>query len=299
MTAVVCHTTAPGWLAARLTGIGASEIASVLGESPWKSALELWGEKTGSIASADLSGSEAVEWGHRLEPVILVAYAERSGRAAAPSGELLRCEQHPWALVTLDGVTSDGEASWPLEIKAVGAARGDEWADGPPAHYRLQLQHQMLVTGAQRATIAALIGGQKLVWADVARDEQTIRRIVYHGERFWRLVEAGTPPEPDGSESAKRALLRLSPQDDGSTIALPGDLIDVLDELEEIKSVLSKLEAAKLEHENRLRAALGAATRGVLADGRAVSWKSQTMPERVLRASTTRVLRIHKAKESK
>ena len=64
----------------------------------------------------------------------------------------------------------------------------------------------MLVTGAPKATIACLLGGQRLVWCDVERDEETIRRIIYHGERFWRAVQERTPPAPDGTESAKRAL---------------------------------------------------------------------------------------------
>ena len=32
----------PEWLAFRMTGIGASEVGSVLGVNPWKSAVDVW-----------------------------------------------------------------------------------------------------------------------------------------------------------------------------------------------------------------------------------------------------------------
>ena len=36
------------------------------GERPYKSIVELWGEKTGAVVPDDLKGNEAVEWGHLL-----------------------------------------------------------------------------------------------------------------------------------------------------------------------------------------------------------------------------------------
>jgi putative phage-type endonuclease len=282
----------PRWHTARSRGIGASEIAAVLGESPFQSALELWSVKTGAIPQRDLSGVEAVEWGHRLEPVIIDAYRDRTGRTARADGRTLRSLEHQWALCTLDGWTAgDSGDEHPLEIKAVGLARSEEWEEGPPEHYRLQLQHQMLVTGARVATIAALIGGQRLVWCDVERDETTIRKIAHQGERFWRLVESRTPPEVDGSESSRRALAALYPTDDGETIVLDGGAIDAFDELEEIARLEKELEGRKRLAENTVKAALGNATRGVLMNGAEFTWKTQSMPERVLAASSYRVLR--------
>lgn len=39
----------PEWLAYRRTGIGASEVGSVLGVCPWKSPVDVWLEKMGRV----------------------------------------------------------------------------------------------------------------------------------------------------------------------------------------------------------------------------------------------------------
>ena len=286
------------WLAHRASGIGASEIAQVLGESPFGSALSLYAQKIDAY-DRDLSDSEPVYWGQRLEGVILEAYSERTGRPTRRAGQLLRSTAHPWALCTLDGETSlpaEPDAWWPLEIKNSSSFHADAWENGPPAHYYLQIQQQMLVTGAEKATIAALLGGQRMVWADVPRDETTIRRIIYHGERFWSRVQGREPPAPDGTEESKRALASLYPDGSG-IVVMPGSALDAADRLESVKAELKALESEKTLIENTVRAAIGPAEVGMLLDGRSFSWKLQHRRETVMAASSFRVLRLHQSKK--
>jgi len=284
------------WLAHRDSGIGASEIAAVLGESPFCSAIELYANKTGRYRR-DLSDVEAVYWGNKLETPILEAYWERTGRQTRKAGILLRSTEHPWALCTLDGETWQTAANdaWPIEIKNVSGFKADEWVDGPPLHYFLQVQQQMLVTGAEKATIAALIGGQRMVWADVPRDETTIRRIVYQGKHFWERIQARDMPAPDGSEGAKRALAALFPQGSG-VVVLPATALDAADRLESLKAERKRIADEIEVIENTVRAAIGDAETGAMTDGRSFSWKVQSRKECVMPASTFRVLRLHQSK---
>jgi predicted phage-related endonuclease len=134
-----------------------------------------------------------------------------------------------------------------------------------------------------------------MVWADVPRDEDTIRRIVYHGRHFWERVQARDVPAPDGTDGSRKALQALYPQGSG-TIVLPGTAIDVIDELEDVRATIKALEARKDLIENNLRAALGDAKVGVLNDGRSVSWKLQSRRECVMPATSFRVLRLHRSK---
>ncbi len=293
---VICDVSGrDAWLAERAQGIGASEIAAVLGESPWQSPVELYAEKIGSY-SRDLSDSEPVFWGLRLEASIIEAYAERTRRHTRKAGLLLRSIEHPWALCTLDGETwTDGAEPWPFEVKNVSSFKGDEWVDGPPEHYRLQVMQQMLVTGAQKATIAALLGGQRMVWCDVHRDDITIRRIIHHGSRFWERVQRRDMPNPDGSEGTRKALQALYPDGKG-TVALPATALDAADELELVREKLRDLEARKGTIENTVRAALGDAEMGILPDGRHFSWKLQHRKAATIAASSFRVLRLHKSR---
>lgn len=285
------------WLRMRRTGIGASEIASVLGESPWMSPLELYADKIGKY-ERDLSDSEPVYWGQKLEAPIIEAYAERTGRGTRKAGLLLRSSVHPWAMCTLDGETwepeSEGDA-WPFEVKNTSSFKADEWENGPPEHYYLQVQHQLLVTGAQKGTIAALIGGQRMVWSDVPRDEQAIRKIVYHGSRFWERVMRRDMPTPDGTEGARRALQALFPDGSG-TVVLPHSAIDAADELERLKAEIKERQRHVDQIENTIRAAIGDAEVGMMTDRRSFSWKLQHRKECVVKASSFRVLRLHQPK---
>jgi putative phage-type endonuclease len=295
------------WLQLRRSGIGASEIAAVLGESPWLSATELYAIKIGeSEGNPDLEDTEYVYWGNQLEPAIIAGYQHRTGRPVKQAGVLLRSEEHPWAMCTLDAETGlpNEEPSWPFEVKNIGAHKVHEWEEGPPRHYQIQLQQQMLVTGAEKATAAALVGGQRLIWCDVPRDEVEIRRIIRAGEIFWNeCVVAGVCPKPDGSDSASRALAALyrerpSPE---AFVALPGAMLDLDIDLCRIKAELKALEAREKLIENLIKAEIGGAGAeyGMLPSGSSYSWKHQTRKTFTVAESTFRVLRRHASKQEK
>lgn len=284
------------WLRHRQVGIGASEIASVLGESPFASAIELYATKIEKCAR-DLSDVESVYWGNKLEASIIEAYSERTGRRTRKAGQLLQSVEHPWAICTLDGETwQAANDPWPLEVKNVGGFKADEWVDGPPEHYRLQIMQQMLVTGAQKATAVALLGGQRMVWADVPRDEETIRKIIYHGSRFWERIQKRDVPAPDGTDGARRALAALYPTGSG-VVVLPATAADAADEIERLKAERKAI-ADRLDLlENTVRAAIADREVGVLPDGRSFSHKLQSRKECVVPASSFRVLRLHQPKK--
>lgn len=283
------------WLDRRADGIGASEIAAVLGESPWMSPLALYAAKIGAY-ERDLSDSEPVYWGQKLEAPIIEAYSERTGRRTRKAGLLLRSLQHPWALCTLDGETSaDGVTWWPLEVKNTSSFKAEDWENGPPPHYYLQTQQQILVTGSSKATICALIGGQRMVWCDVPRDEATIRKIVYHGSRFWERVVSRDVPMPDGSRSSRDALAALYPEGKG-VVVLPATAGDAADEIEAMKEQRRELDRRIELAENVVKASLGEAEIGALPDGRSFSWKLQHRKECVMKATSFRVLRLHQPK---
>ena len=56
------------WLDVRKTGIGGSDVAAVLGISPWKSPLDVFLDKTGK--SAPEPENDAMYWGTRLETLV-------------------------------------------------------------------------------------------------------------------------------------------------------------------------------------------------------------------------------------
>lgn len=266
------------WLAARNTGIGASEIAVLLGENDWDSPLGMWLKKTGQ-ASNDSESSEPMQWGLLLESAIIAETARRAGvvvRRSKP--RLLRSKLHQWALATCDAMTADLE---PIEVKAISHGfDAEDWEGTIPRKYFLQCQQQMLVTGAKRCLFGALLWGSRLVWDWIERDEAVIAKIIAAGESFWASVEALDPPESTGHPGTRKLLGQLA------TVDEPVELFE-----SEIARELQELEAAKLEHaesaesekqaKRRLAAAqdaiallLGDRTSGLTASGWSFRWKT-------------------------
>jgi putative phage-type endonuclease len=293
------------WLAVRGSGIGASEIGAVLGLpgiAHRSSPLKVYCEKTGAVEPNDLSDVEAIEWGHTMEPVIAERYAARTGRPALTgrSGryQVLRSKEHPWATCSLDFWTrADAMAPFhPLEIKKVSAFLAEDWLNGTPDYYHAQVQQQILVTGAAMATSACCIGGSRLAWCDVPRDEEMIRKIIYHGSRMWQRIQDRDPPEPDGSEATRKTLHRLFDQDDGSTVVLPAVLEPTVYEWRDVKAQIKALEEREKLLANQIKATLGDAQQGVFPAGGRVSWKTQQVREHTVKAGTKRPLLFHPPK---
>lgn len=297
---LVCDSTnRDEWLALRTTGLGASDLPSLLG-CGFLTPAEVYANKRGYDIPASLDDNERVRWGNVMEPITISEYAKPyySGREAVHNGFMFRSKEHPWALATLDALTVHPEhGTIPLEVKGLDAFRAETWQDGPPERVYLQVQHQMLVTGAPCATVACTIGGNRLVWADVERDENAIARIVITGSRFWDLVQAGEMPPPDDSAEWARVFAVVHP-DGGGTVELHPALRTFAEELEAAKAEIKRLESTEQRLKNEIIAAIGTASEARFDDGSGFTFRAQSRAEHTVKASTFRVLRAS-AKPSK
>ncbi len=283
---VLCDSTdREAWLEARRQGIGASDMAAVLGVSTWGSPLSVYAEKRGVVPLEDKE-EEWQFWGKRLEPVILEHFALQTGRNVRFAGKLLQSLEHPWALATLDGEqifdairSEESIGQWcPVEVKNLRYP-----PDGIPLQYRVQLNQQMLVTGTDRASFCLLATGSAFYMADVEREEGIIKTIIETGEIFWEMVKNGTPPRPDGHRATAKALNALHPKDNHETVVLDGECFDIADELEYLAKENRSIQTDMDKLKNQVKAAIGDASYGVLADGRQFSWKANKNGVRSLR----------------
>ena len=292
-------TTERAWLEARRNGIGASEAAAILGLSPYKSLLTLYAEKL-ELLEPDATEREALYWGKMLEEPIARRYAEVTGRKVQREAPytLRRSRQHPFMVATLDALTwPEPQSVAPLEIKNVGGYRADDWEEEPPIHIQIQVQHQLAVTGHARASIAALVGGNRLIWMDVVRNDRFIAVLVEREAEFWRRLQEQDPPPVDGSDSAREILRRLYPKETpGLVVNLPADVIEWDTELQQIKTGLKGSEARKQELENKIKAILGEAETGICSNGLQFTWKASERKGYVVEATMVRTLRRKEAK---
>jgi predicted phage-related endonuclease len=251
---------------------------------------------------------ERFYWGHAMEKPISKRFIEDPPSGLPVDWELedpgeytiYRHSDYSWAMATLDRIIVDangGEQFANLQLKNASAYVSSDWNEGIPVNYRIQVQWEMFVKGLDRSFLAVLIGGNEYRCYQEERDQKFIDAIIPHVQLFWDYVQSMTEPPADSSESCARALYRLHPDDSGESIALAASYQEVFDRIEEIKTEEKALQKEKNALNNRIKAAIGGATFGTLANGARFSWKTQERKETVQSASKFRVLRLHPAEK--
>tara|TARA_R110000796_G_scaffold32887_1_gene85680 strand:+ start:2155 stop:3258 length:1104 start_codon:yes stop_codon:yes gene_type:complete len=204
------------WLQFRKQGIGSSDAAASCGIHPYLSMLELWMIKTGRMSSninESLDGYSPLYWGNTLEPMVAKYYQEHTGNKVRRVNAIL---QHPdpdkhFMLANLDYSVVGSDKIQILECKTAGEHGAKLWKHGVPLYVTCQVQHQLAVTGKTAAHICVLLCGHEAKIYKVERDERLIESIIEQERLFWQYVATDTPPTPDHSESAARALKQLYP----------------------------------------------------------------------------------------
>lgn len=176
------------WLAHRRQLRNASETPAVLGASPWQTPYQLWLVKTGR---AEVEATEVMRRGTALEPAARHAYEIETGNVMQP---LVLQEGHYSA--SLDGMTLGGDLI--LEIKAPYKGQASSlWqaVEGGevPLHYRLQVQHQLMVSGAGMGHLW-VFDGQRGLLREIAPCRADFEAIRAGWEAFAPFLATDTPP---------------------------------------------------------------------------------------------------------
>ena len=250
------------WLWSRKKGVGGSDASAILGFNPWKSAFELYIDKTSDqVQEID---NEAIHWGNVLEDVVADEFTRRTGKKVRRRNQTFIHPEHEFMIANIDRDVVGEKAL--LECKTTNAYNSDAWeGDNIPPMYICQLQHYMAVLDYEKAYIAVLIGGQKFVWKEVERDDEFIELMIEREKHFWEEhILKEVPPEIDGSQSASELLNKMYPEDNGETIMLKSDDAEILIEaIESIKAEVKEKETLKKEYENKLKLMIGDARTGV------------------------------------
>ncbi len=292
------HADNDAWLDARRSMIGASESAALFGEGyAGQSTLTVWAEKTRGDLAEEFEREELIV-GKLLEPGLRAILAHKTGLEIEHPGDftIFRHAEKSFIGATLDAIVFDDDGPQPGELKNVSTFAGRDWReDNVPLKFAVQCNHQMFVTGAKRCYLLGLIGGNKPHVRILDRNDRFIEKtLLPRLEWFWQYVKSNVMPPIDGSEATGEALRRLWPDDDGSQVALPDELAEEADRLADAKEAIKAAEEAATLAQNRLMAAIGEHSYGVLPDGRRFSWKWQERREHVVKASRFRVFRMEK-----
>lgn len=281
------------WLKERRRGIGASEAAIVVGESPYGSPASLWALKCGLLDDDALNNDddrERQEIGLEAEALIARRLAVRTGRkvALAEQYKIVWSAEVPWLFCTPDAFDATGRI---VQLKNVDANLWREWHKEPPTQYVIQVLHEMFCTGRREATLAALVGGNRFFHYDIGYDAEFYEGLILPElQAFWELVRTRESPPICGHPATSRMLKNLHPDDNGVVVALPEDAEQLFTEYQRCKLAEKKLKAVTEMYRNKLAALIGPNTGGVTPCGLELELKTVEVPAHVRNASKSRRL---------
>lgn len=267
----------PAWLEARRAGLGSSDAPSIVGLDRFRSPFAVWADK---VYGASEEENPAMIWGNRLEAAVAEHYADENAVVLLKPSVMWRSRECPVAFANPDRLILAGERPPPiLEIKT--SRLSDEWAgDLPPDRVLVQVQWQLGVTGAPRATVAVLLHGREYRTFEVERDAAAIAFLWQAAADFWARVESGTPPPVDGTESTAAALRDLyAAVDPGATVELDSAGLDLVHRLAETRVEKKRVEERETEIANELRLLLGHSEIAVVDGVEVLTAKAQTRTE--------------------
>ncbi|MER6876538.1 lambda-exonuclease family protein, partial [Amycolatopsis sp. NPDC000673] len=199
------------WLAARVSALGGSEVAAVLGLSPWESRFSLWHRKKGYAAQAE--DTEVMRWGRWLEEPIARAFAELHPEYRVRRTGTWASRARPWQIATPDRLLSSLTERALLEVKTAHSA--DEWGepgtDEVPIYYRTQALWQLDTLRLSRAHIAVLISGADYREYAVDWNISEVSVLREAAREFLDTLERDQRPDIDEHTATYRTVRALHP----------------------------------------------------------------------------------------
>lgn len=289
MSTVDQASTRAEWLEARKSAIGASDVAAILGVSPWASAWEVWAEKTDRLEP--WKGNEATRAGQAFENAVL---DQAENELGALERNVRVCHESVPMAATLDArVIGDGT---PIEAKTTGLTGrvygdwGEALTDQVPDYYLVQVHAQLCVTGAELAYLFALIAGRGVVKYQIERSDKLCKQLMDKCKDWWNR-HITLDQEPSKERTPDLDVIKRFRRVPKKSIELGADAAKLIEHYEGLKMAAKSLKEELAETEGKILLALGDAEGASYSGGQLTYYETSRKGYEV-KPCTFRTLRI-------
>jgi putative phage-type endonuclease len=235
----------------RKKGIGGSDVASILGVSPYRTALEVYQDKTSPELALD-EPTEDMQRGVRVEKYILQEYAEHSEVQLDANIPTIVDKQYPFMRANIDAMVVGQNVV--IEAKSTKAPIST-WEKGIPEYYKAQVAYYAMLADAEYVEVPVLFSGWKYAcftyWRDEAY-ETSIKEAVIH---FWQNhIVKNIPPKPTSTEELIAAYPVLTNE---KTIKADNDIRQKVYQLQEIGEQRKELEKKEKQLKTQIQGYMG------------------------------------------
>jgi predicted phage-related endonuclease len=243
------------WLEWRKFFVTASDVPTLFGCHPYRTALRVYMEKSG--VEFEQKDSPVMRRGRILEPAVGAAVAEARPDWQIEPARAFFCDASVRIAATPDFlIGGDPRGVGVLQAKTADpAVYARDWSGGAEVPFWIQLQAltEAMLTDAAFCVVAVLSVdpyGLPCSIHEIARHPEAEAKILSAVYRFWLDVEAGVEPQPDYGRDA--ALIKLlAPRE-----ATPEQIIDLRgsNELPELLSERALRKARQASDRDRCEA---------------------------------------------
>lgn len=276
----------------RAAYLGSTDIAAIVGVSPYRSPVDVWREKVEGVTTPV---SDVMRWGLLMEQAICDEYAAATGYRLVRRNEVTHPEHafiriHPDRLVVGEPGIFDAKSTWQP------GGYGEPGTDQVPPHVRVQMTVYLGMLRREWADVGVVRYRPPLGIYRVAFDPTLYAAVIGEAVRFWREhIDTRVPPPVDGSDAYGRYLAERYPADDGTELVATAEQALLVEELAAAKAAVRDSEARARLAQHRIEEVMGDATALLSPAGR-VTWKQQTRAAHVVAESTFRSFRFSPAK---
>ena len=197
-------------------------------------------EKRGEKQADDLSGNEAVQMGHVMQPVIGKLFEEATDIKVRDYDLAGEHRTESWLKAHTDFETSDGGL---LEVKNFNASVANKYPDDDdglklPTPDLIQCIHEATVFGKPHIWFAVLFGGQRFRYWKIEVTEEMKAGFMLQAAVWWAMAQTGEMPDAETVEQAKMLYSKATEEAVVSTAAVENAIAS----LKRIKSAIKELE---------------------------------------------------------
>ena len=255
----------------RTKSVGGSDVAAILGLSPWRTPLDVWREKC--LGERDERDTPAMRAGVKFEAAIIAQMMrDMPGLALVESAPAPTVVGYRHASPDAIVQSADG---WRLLVEA--KTTKEPWTDGVPLYYRAQVQWYLDLLQLDDALVPVLtwpfdmrdllglsveevVAKVSVTTHTVTHDPAACAEIRRAVAEFWEINVIGNrPPAPRSLADAKRLVHAVA----GKAIDADDELVRLLEERAQLKAAATEIDERAEANELAIRAKLGDAEMAV------------------------------------
>lgn len=238
----------------RAKSLGGSDVGAILGLSKYRSAVDVWMEKTDKEMA--VKDSLPLRFGQFAEEFVASEYALSTGLSLASHDAAVIHPEYQYMHGHIDRFVLNGDtpligedgritASRILECKTANPFAQSEWgeagSDQVPLPYLVQCVWYMMLTNIDRTDLAVLFGNTDFRIYEITRDLELEQMVLARAIGFWEDHVLKDIPPPASSESDYKTLFGKSTV--SKSIEAPAQTCELIKRLNALNEHVEQYEA--------------------------------------------------------